>query len=180
MKIVNETKYRGADLRKWFLAAHAEMGAPTQKTIYVVYSHRGMAWGCATYSGGWMKITLPGDPAEIGGKGRLAQLLEHEIGHNLGLKHGEMAPGMFRGAARAPGSWEESLELPRLAEEKKATPEDRIAARAAHAEEMAARWEKKLKTAKRTLRKWARKVAYYRVGAEIAGRKKKSAAADIS
>lgn len=162
MRIVNKTRYRTDDLRRWLNAAHKAMAAPTHKTVEVKYSHRGMAWGCASFSGGWMMLTLPGDPDKVGGVGRLAQLLEHEIAHNLGLRHGEMHPSTRRGAAREPGSWEEGMELPRLREEpSKPSPEDRVAQREAKARKMLERWERKVKLAKTRLAKWAAKVRYY-------------------
>lgn len=160
MKIVNKTKYRTADLRAWLVAAHKAMEAPhEQKTVEIVYGHAGGHWGRGAYSGYYMKLTLPGDPSKIRYE-YLAHVTEHEIGHNLGLKHGDMDEDLMRGLGRAP-SWEVGLQL-RLRESKGAmTVDERVAKRADHARKMLDRWDRKIKLAKTMRSKWASKVRYY-------------------
>jgi hypothetical protein len=160
MRIINKTKYRTDDLKLWLYAAHKAMEAPhAQKTITITYSHKSMTWGCASYSGFRMMLTLPGDPSKIK-HGDFAHLIEHEIGHNLGIKHGEMDQEMLYGTGREP-SWEVPLPTPRLIEVKKITPQNRSDAKHLHSSKMVVLWEKKLKTATRQLRKWTAKLRYY-------------------
>lgn len=160
MKIINRTKYRTADLRVWLVAAHKAMEAPhEQKTVEIVYGHAGGHWGRGAYSGYSMKLTLPGDPSKIRYE-YLAHVTEHEIGHNLGLKHGDMDEDLMWGRGRVP-SWEVGLQLRLRAEEAAIPMTDRVASRAAHAQKMLDRWDRKIRLAKTIRSKWAAKVRYY-------------------
>jgi hypothetical protein len=154
MKIINHTTYPTRELRKFLLAGHKAHGADTNKVITIKWSRHGMHWGCASYSGSSMMLTIP--------KGKLsmtefALLFEHELAHNLGLRHGEMDEAVRYCQGKIP-AWAVGFDLKERAEPERVDP---VVARETHARKMLERWEKKLERAKRQRSKWAVKVRYY-------------------
>lgn len=157
MRIVNETKYRTEDIKRFLVLAHEAMGAPRDKKVRIVYSHCSQHWGCASYGGRWMKLTLPGDPAKVNGL-EFARVIEHEIAHNLGIRHPEM--DTLTRYCKQSVPWAEGLAL-RVKEETPRASVDHVARREAHARRMQERWQRRLDAAKRHHQKWTRKVRYY-------------------
>jgi len=158
MKIINKTTYKTTDLKRFLMAGHKAHGADTQKVVRVVWSRHNTHWGCATYSGSRMTLTIPKGDLNMA---KLALVFEHELAHNLGLRHKEMDEetmwGMHRHPLQMP-EWAAGLELGQKEEPSKMDP---AAIRETHARKMLEQWEKKLKTAKCQRQKWALKVRYY-------------------
>jgi hypothetical protein len=95
----NATRYDTRTLRRLILAALKKNGhAPSRYICEVEYS-RGGIQGWATIGhpevqsvGTWMQLLLPRDEATIKPEW-LSYVLDHEIGHNLGLRHKVMRSG---------------------------------------------------------------------------------------
>lgn len=169
MKVANETQYSTQDLRKFFLQGLKAMGAETNKVIRVVYSKRGAHWGYASYGdscfqGRSILMSVP--------KGKLdlldfARVFEHEVSHNLGLRHKEMSEEVRRCVQEV--TWHEGLQV--RWEERAPKPKlDHVARREEKARRMAVKWERKLGIARRMYRKWSAKVRYYERRKTAAGK----------
>lgn len=86
-----------------------------------------------------------------------AQVLEHEIGHNLGLRHKEMMRVGNIDVAYVEGFAVE----PKKKRPKSKPNRDLIQERADNAKKQLKKWELKLKRSKTFYKKWADKVKYY-------------------
>jgi hypothetical protein len=176
MKIVNETQYSTADLKRFFSAGLAAMGAEPGTTVKVEYGKHfaqdykhGFGGTHARYSSPFVRMVVPRDlPLHLP---LAARIFEHEILHNLGLRHGDMDE---RGTAKwiwfsdiAP-EWSKELTIRAHEAKPSPSPADRVAFREAHAKKMAERWEKKLAVAKRQAKKWQKKVRYYETREPVA------------
>jgi len=98
LTLVNKTAWSSRDLRRFLLAGMRARGVE-ERTVIITYgkwdAHHGLGW----YRYPQLQLSLPG-PAAIAralAKGEepiryleLAQVLEHEIDHTLGLGHREM------------------------------------------------------------------------------------------
>jgi predicted Zn-dependent protease with MMP-like domain len=108
MKIKNETQWDTKDLKKLFTEVCKQMGETTKRTIEVKISKK--RFGLSHYHGlgscsrNWVELRIPDTHCIVGSDGRdqilelehpdsikIAQILIHEIGHNQGLVHKEMA-----------------------------------------------------------------------------------------
>ena len=172
MRIHNNTAYRTADLRKFFLAGIRSMGAESNKEIHVHYSRGSVHRGRATYGqpgvqGSWIAMWLPRDPAKLQ-LSTFARVFEHEVSHNLGVRHQDMSDNV-RYCRGALPKWAEGLELTFQAPKPKPKV-DLVEKREAHARKMEAKWLKKLVAAQRVHRKWKLKVRYYERRQAAAGR----------
>jgi hypothetical protein len=86
----------------------------------------------------------------------LAQVFEHEVGHNLGLHHREMKEWW-----KLEPTWHEGLHIRRKEEKAKPTIADKVRKRAEHAMKKLEEHEKKLAREEGLVRKWRAKVRYY-------------------
>jgi hypothetical protein len=177
LNIRNKTWYRTSDLRKLITAALKAEGQWDdwgRWMVNVTYSR------APTRISGWgyyncrhiMSLHLPKTPVGKGGPSDdlpadmvviAAQVLVHEIGHNIGLRHEDMVD--HRGIAVP---WAEGLQVRRVVSTKKATLDERVSARAKHVDAKVLEIEKKLETVKTRekklrgrLREWKRKQSYY-------------------
>lgn len=94
MRLINKTGYRTDDLRRFLLAAHESMSAPHEGKTVTVREGRSSHHGRASLWGGWMMISIP-PPGKENIK-TIAQVTEHEIAHNLGVRHSEMDIDVLR------------------------------------------------------------------------------------
>src|SRR5262245_45590826 len=102
-RIVNKTRYRTDDLRRFFRAGLEAMGASIEKTVHVheiggkLRRHR--TWGRlgsfdadSPREGGVVSMGLSREDPLLGAYGRTtAGVFHHEVLHNLGLRHSDMA-----------------------------------------------------------------------------------------
>lgn len=198
MRLINETDWRTADLRRFILAGIRAMGAEENKIVTVKYSrsarnlHGGWAFlgrdtqGAGFLQGRRMMLSLPSDPAKLD-LADFARTVEHEVGHQLGLRHKDMSEEMRYCGSIIDGKhvkpslprWAEGLTVafdspvspsdpmpaPESEETRFATRAAKMAslidARARHADEMLAQAERRFKIAQRVLRKWRQKARYY-------------------
>lgn len=173
LKIKNRTRYRADDLRAFFLAGLKSLGAGTDKTIVVIDARRrdgvhGRASLPAPYEteGRWLRMSLPRlDKLDMR---KIAQVFEHEVGHNFGDRHGEMQKWWT-----LEPKWHEGLMLRVKAEPKKTPAPER---REKNVRAMIAKYEselliltKKKARFQKLLKKWRVKARYYdRKAASIA------------
>lgn len=168
MKIINRTKYRTDDLRRFFAAGLKALGADSNKTVKVGYSRAG-AFSCSGYACyGWempdgyregrlIYMGLPQSADDSATLKKIAQVFEHEIGHSQGLTHKEMAP-----SETLEPIWHE--DLPLRQREAVSVTETRLArsvAREARARAAVERLEREIRRKTRLLQKWRARVRYY-------------------
>jgi len=182
MKVRNLTDYRTDDLRKIFAAGLKAEGASLRDTfILVVYIQGSSVSGRASlgrWTGNvnrgarklspeyrscyWIRMELPRPGKKINLFDRpsmikeLAQVLVHEIGHNLELQHREMAPLV---SIEVP--WAEGLQLRVKDKKPKPTLADRANKRESHVRKMVDKYERQLARTERLLKKWRKKLKHY-------------------
>lgn len=198
MKLKNETVYNSDDLRALLSFLCAAHHCRKDKVIRIVYSRRGGGIGGWAHYGGKRKmrtgdagneakmmcLALPGPsfpwprPAAPGEHSReratvehLAQVFEHELVHNRGLSHREMAKDLLWCRQPVPlgtSNFEVRRELPAKAPSNVVPLEAARAARTVQAEQREARLrkaldkaEQKLKAQQRRVSKLHAKVNYY-------------------
>ncbi|NIR14587.1 MAG: hypothetical protein GWN86_11860, partial [Desulfobacterales bacterium] len=160
----NKTDYCTKDLRRIFLRGIKEMGASPNRTIEVEYGRTprhdstGQSSGMASIVGGWMVLRLP-HPGKMDFKDFILTF-EHELAHNLGVKHDEMEAGTYLCQGPLP-KWAEGMTLGVKKPKPKPTMDDKVQKREEHVRRMVERWERKLKLAKTKLAHWKRKLKYY-------------------
>lgn len=162
MRLVNKTGYSTKAMRAFLEAGLRAHGASMERHIDVVYGRRWFT-GRASCPGTWMILrVLRADKMDTK---KFGLLFEHELAHNLGVKHEDMDPNVRQCRpeyGQAAPAWIEGLEIPLNVTAKTVVdPQARIDKRAAHARTMLERWERKAASAKRVVAKWARKVRYY-------------------
>ena len=183
--IDNKTSWRTADMRKLIRGALTSMGAdgfPTY-TVKIAYARRGGAcggWG--HYHRNSLMIALPknGNDLELQESSILeaARVLEHEISHNQGLKHGDMRKELR--FAYQDVLWAQEMILGGFTVRREAgkKKDKSPTAKAAHVDAKVIEIESKLvklKTAEKRLRtrlsEWKRKQGYYKKRAALQTRK---------
>jgi len=91
MKITNKTEYSTRHLRKIFIACEKNEGTDyTKRQVEVRYKKGSKVAGYAWYNSYSVVIKLP-KPKYKTDIHQLAKVYIHEIGHNLNLRHKEMA-----------------------------------------------------------------------------------------
>lgn len=158
MKITNNTKYNGTQLRKLILGKLKEMGiTPKGYSIYIDYRARKnqrMALGQAYLNSKWMRITMTKGEQNLS---QFLNIVEHEALHNLGIKHEDMHPSIRYAYTTGTETIKEIQPKPK-------PKRDLVAERYAHIKQKRAEWKKKLERAEKTYLKWnkARKQYYAR------------------
>lgn len=171
MKLVNETRYPTREIRKIITAVHAEEAKIRGKLrtwdslrVTVKYSRRRRYWGCASYSGYTMMLTLPGGGARVD---ELVALVQHELWHNYGIRHGDYPSTVRSCDTRTPFVQRclARLGFERIEEKPvggpRLTTDERRAAKLASIEDRIKRWESKRKRAENALRKLRKQRTYY-------------------
>jgi len=177
IRVDNQTRYRTADLVKFFRAILIEAGCNVRENWYitVVYAreryHKGYVRGLAYLNSRSfiMKIpfawdTIEDDPKKLE---QFAQIAHHEIDHCLGLEHKDMC----HSSQIATTAWQ-GCRIEKQPEAKKPTVDDRVAKREATAKKRVVELERKIKRNAKLLKKWKAKVRYYEKRAETADERK--------
>ncbi len=178
LMIKNETHWNTRDLRKLFLRCIKERGVYGKWWLYqlvISYSRSG-GWigGRGRYDFPWVRILLPGS-THLGGPifsglqeagsahiVRLAQVMIHEIDHNLNLHHEDMCSSWTLDVPWAENehyivSWNKPTKKTKEAKDKPTLQEKRAARAAIKLKE----WESRQKRAAKLVKKWRQKVRYY-------------------
>jgi hypothetical protein len=122
LRVVNETSYRTEDLRTLIRACLRHCGASSERKVTVVYSRRPRCSGTGQLpvggEEGWrirLRLSRPRYlDAERGRDERwlllsAARVLEHEVGHTLGLRHREMRRDLRKVVQDVP--WADGLRI---------------------------------------------------------------------
>jgi len=88
MKIENVTKYKTSDLRRIFLAVQKHTGITKTQHVRVEPTRRHGVHGRAQVAGNWILMCLPGKNVHAV---TVARVFWHEMQHNAGLRHDDMA-----------------------------------------------------------------------------------------
>ena len=171
IKIDNKTWFNSADIRKIVRAALTAEGITgNQYLVEVRYSRRGGSIG----GWGWyhwkkIKMCIPKHEWNTSGTSgkepwqfspwrvkEFAQVMVHEFGHNLGLRHGEMCR-----VSDIDVDWCEGMTIGVNEPPKKKTPTERSAERETKARARVEELEKEIKRKNNLLKKWRTKVRYY-------------------
>lgn len=166
MKLTNQTQWSTADLKRFLVAGLRAKGADVERMRITIYtSKRGGPLGVGGYA--WYdshRLKLGAPKVEFATEGRMtaeqllrmAQVLEHEIDHTFGLRHGEMLP-----STQLRPTWQEGLEI-RVQAPKPTKPKPSLKERRAElARKQLAVWEAKVRRAENRAKYWRRKVRYY-------------------
>ncbi len=101
MQLVNNTEWRTDDLRKVFNKVCKKTGYTPYKIVVVYSKGFGNVNGRGGIGYGWVKMMIPGKVTGVKGKATvlegsiitmIAQVLVHELGHNMSLAHKDMRP----------------------------------------------------------------------------------------
>lgn len=184
MRVFNKTDWDTSQLRKLCNAVIRKVGSHKKHSIYIEYKKRRYSQyhGRASVNGSWITMFVPrltmktevltmSDNLVFGSDGNamteikpvqfdcksFAQVLEHEIGHNLGLLHDTMIPVHKIDAKYA-------LQYPVSAKAVKEKPKiDIKQQRAENAKQKLAVYQSKLNRIAKLVRKYEKKVKYYEV-----------------
>lgn len=146
----NATRYDTRTLRRLILAALKKNGhAPQRYVCEVDYTNVFGVKGWASvgrpgFPGVWMQLLLPRNEVAIT-PDRLSYVLDHEIGHNLGLRHREM-----RGREGYPAWTQEFVLVQRPLVASSRPVVDRVAL----AKAALKRWESKRRRAESAIKKY--------------------------
>jgi hypothetical protein len=122
LRVVNETSYCTEDLRALIRACLRHCGASSEREVTVVYSRRPRCSGTGQLpvggEEGWrIRLRLPRSKHLDAERGRderwlllsAARVLEHEVGHTLGLNHRDMRRDLLRCVQDVP--WADGLRI---------------------------------------------------------------------
>lgn len=181
MKLVNRTSYDTRVLRRIITTVHRVMAKnegrlPAWRHLRITVETRrarqyeGRVSGWASYGGGRMMLRLPHPRRHHVGAHRVAWLVEHELYHSYGRKHGSFREEPEEWWAQHVGT--DPLPL----KARKAHPaRDLVAERRAHAQRLLRQWERRAKLAQTKVRQYRKKVRYYdRAAARRSGANKSS------
>jgi len=177
MRVINKTSWSTKDLKRVFkLVCKEETFTP--KIVEVVYSGKeGYYSGLGQYDYGWIRLRVPNSKKVAGSNGKvsyeplkelntnvIAYIFAHEIQHNIGLHHREMNSKRFWNQEE-----EQKLIIPyvkgltiKRKEVKPKTKKDIKQLRYEHAIIMLRKYELKIKRIGNLIKKWQRKVNYYK------------------
>jgi len=173
MKIINQTKYDTAALRKLITATHARLAKHegraatwTSLKITAVYSRRGWPSGWATLSGSRMRLRLPAPKYGRIEASIFAWLVEHELFHTHGYEHRHMAKSNHGATSAETHAWATALfpdGLPLQQPKVKARPSQAALQEQRHQHVLALMktWTTKLKRAQTALAKLRQRSRYY-------------------
>lgn len=166
MKVKNETNYDTRYLRKLFMDCERHEGTnPKHRYVRVINKRGGGVAGCAWLNSYSVTMKLPTYQAPKAAS--VAQVYIHEVGHNLGLRHKEMAS-----YSSIDVSWLLDEDVP-LKKIKPPKPRPNIVEiRTAKAQKKLDEHLKKLKREQNLVKKYRIKVRYYEK--KIAASPKKS------
>lgn len=166
IEIDNKTWFNSSDIRQIVKAALKAEGIDRRTyLVQVRYSRRsGEIGGLGWYHLNRIKMTVPKyqwtenllwqfTPDRVK---TFAQVMVHEFGHNLGLRHKEMC-----GVSDIDVSWCEGMQIRISDPPKKETSEERSAKREAKARVKVQELEREIKRKQNLLKKWKTKVRYY-------------------
>jgi hypothetical protein len=185
MKIVNETRYDTKTLRKIGALCLAEFArrertnkkrARSYKIVFKTHKGQGWVGGYAYYNSKWLTVKLPlkYDRTRFTFVQSVADVIFHEIGHCLGIRH-RLNRGRKHDTIESEyedwirETFDSSWELP-LEEKKKKEKQDVQLVRFAKAKTNAERAMSRYKRAKNLLDKWNSKVKYYEKALVRAGK----------
>jgi len=153
MKIINKTQYDTRYLRSLFIQCEKHEGTNYKyREVEVLKSKRTRVHGKAWYNSRYVTIYLPNNASVHS----IARVYIHEVGHNIGLRHKDMA---YIGNIDI--TWLHD-EIAPLKKPKTSKPKPNIVeVRANHAQTKLDEWEKKLARAKTFVKKYRKKVKYY-------------------
>ena len=172
MKLTNETKWDTRNLRTLCLKVLKKMGGSRYTRIKIITSKGGKYGGLASLGATWIKMRVPAiqhTTLAQGNDGKLqtqtvpsefnvikfTQILEHEIGHNQGLRHKEMSDWWNFNV-----DYVKDLKVSPIKEKPKQEV-NLIEIRQQKAINKVKELQTKLKRTQTLLKKWQRKVKYY-------------------
>ena len=89
MKLTNRTNWNNGDIRKICLAVIEYVGSNSKRHVVYIRKGRSRIHGRASLFGNWIEMRLPNkEPLDVK---RFTQIFQHELYHNLGQNHKEMA-----------------------------------------------------------------------------------------
>lgn len=158
--IVNKTRYNGHVLRRLVAWCIRHAGAEG-RTRMVTFNYTRQDRGCSGYA--WLNgssVVMRLIKGKTDGT-NAAQVLLHEIGHNLGLQHRDMVPSHTIALPGFPADLTTLVEVP---PKPKPAPDpvERVAGKLAAVEAKVKEWESKLRRTRTWLKKWERRAKYYR------------------
>jgi len=95
MKLINKTRYRTAELRRWTKLVANKIGVYDtrryRRQVYFVYRRRGArVMGRGSLGGAWIIVKMLRGRQNLG---EMLGIIEHEFYHNLGQTHDVMSNG---------------------------------------------------------------------------------------
>lgn len=165
MKLINRTRYDTRALRRIVTAVHGVMAKtegrlPTWRTLRVHVEtgrpkyHEWAISGRADLNGGWVLLRLPRPDRHHVSANRLAWLVEHELYHAYGRRH-----GTFR--EESPEWWTQHVGCDPVPLRRPPAPRDVVGERRLRAERLLRKWERRLKLARTKVRQYQKQVRYY-------------------
>jgi len=160
MEVDNKTCYDTKDLCKLIRRGLKESGMdPAPYQITVVHARQNAyisGWG--RYGHPRIHLRLPRQDLSVG---ELANVLEHEIAHNRGIRHRDMSRDCHSCHSKEVPAWAAGLVIRSRPIRSGLTTQERVERRETHARAMLARWERRMRLTRTMLSKWKRRVAYY-------------------